>query len=67
MMYLVFCHRTNKQEFEALLMPGQYEMSCESDDANKKWIARAGRLLVVPKGKRELNLGTIILKLEDYK
>jgi hypothetical protein len=67
MMYLVFCHRTNKQEFEALLMPGQYEMSCESHDANKKWIARVGRLLVVPKGKRELNLGTIILKLEDYK
>jgi hypothetical protein len=67
MMYLVFCHRTNKQEFEALLMPGRYEMSCESYDANKKWIARAGQLLVVPKGKRELNLGTIILKLEDYK
>jgi len=67
MVYRVLCHDTNKQQFEALLAPGRYEVSCEGRDVNKKWIARAGQLLDVPENKRELDLGQVVLKLEDYK
>jgi hypothetical protein len=67
MVYRVLCHSTDKQSFDALLVPGKYEMNCESPDANRKWIARAGQLLDVPKNKREFDLGEIVLKLEDYK
>jgi len=61
----VLCHSTDKQVFDTLLVPGKYEMNCESLDANRIWIARAGQFLDVPKGKRELNLGEIVLKLEN--
>ncbi len=63
--YRVLCHSTDKQVFDTLLVPGKYEMNCESLDANRIWIARAGQFLDVPKGKRELNLGEIVLKLEN--
>jgi hypothetical protein len=62
----VLCHDTDKQQFEALLPPGRYEMNCESHDANRKWIARANRLLDVPANKPELDLGQIVLKPQDY-
>jgi hypothetical protein len=62
----VLYHSTDKQQFEALLAPGRYEMSCESHDANRKWIARASRMLDVPQHERELYLGQIVLKLQDY-
>jgi len=67
MIYRVLCHITDKQAFEALLVPGRYEMSCQGYDANRQWIARSGQLLDVPKSKREFDLGEIVLKLEDYK
>jgi hypothetical protein len=67
MMYRILYHTTNKQVFEALLVPGKYSMSCESLDANRKWIARAGQLLDVPAGQEELDLGEIVLRLEDYR
>jgi len=62
----VLCHDTDKQQFETLLAPGRYEMNCESHDANRRWIARASRLLDVPENRRELDLGQIALKLEDF-
>lgn len=67
MMYHVLSHSTDKREFEALLVPGRYEMSCQSYDANRKWAAQSGQLLEVPESKRELDLGNVILKLKDYK
>jgi len=67
MIYRVLYHITDKQVFEALLVPGKYEMVSESHDAKGRWIARTGQLLDVPKDEKELDLGEIVLRLEDYK
>ena len=65
MVYRVLYHTTDKQQFEALLLPGKYEMSCQRYYRSKKQFARAGQFLDVPKNKRELDLGRIVLKLKD--
>jgi len=65
MVYRLLYHTTDKQQFEALLVPGKYEMSCQRYYRSTKRFARAGQFLDVPKNKRELDLGRIVLKLKD--
>ena len=67
LMYRMLSHTTDKQTFEALLVPGEYSISYQRYYRSEKRFARAGQFLDVPKNKGELDLGQIVLKLKDQK
>jgi hypothetical protein len=67
MVYRVLYHTTDKQQFEALLAPGKYELSSQCYYRDERRFARAAQLVDVPRNKQELDLGMIVLKLEDHK
>jgi len=52
----------DKERFEAILVPGYYEISCQSKTDAKDW-TQGNKMFEVPAGKTDLDLGNIELRL----